>query len=135
MPYLKLGIVALAATLISAPSVAEAQGFTQRGTRTGAIAGAIIGGLIGAGNDEALAGAAIGGVVGGLTGRAVGRNRDAQYWNGYRGGHYYPQTNFYPAAYDHRVHYTPATRVYQRTYYGGGGYYGGYGRSCPNRGW
>ena len=147
MSYVKPAIIALAALAMSAPSLVQAQNFTRRGTRTGAIAGAIIGGLIGADNDEALAGAAIGGVIGGVTGRAIGQNRDAQYWNGggysqtyyqqpvyYHGGYgqsygvqYVPQVQYAP------VQYAPAPRVYyQRSIYSGGYrgggrvYYGGW---------
>lgn len=145
MSYIKTGIIAVAAFAICAPSVAQAQGYKQQGTRRGALAGAIIGGLIGASNDEALAGAAIGGVIGGVTGRAVGRNRDAQYRSVRYGGGgqgYYQQPNYYRGGQrGYSVQYVPA-RSY-RTNYGGGGYgrgYGGGGRGyggsyCPNRGW
>ena len=141
MSYVKSGIIVLAAFAFCAPSVAQAQGYKQRGTRTGAIAGAIIGGLIGAGNDEALAGAAIGGVVGGITGRAVGRSRDAQYRYGGYGHGYYEQPGYYHRGYGGgqrvQMHYVPAAPVYRNSSYGsfyrGGGYSG---RSyCPNRGW
>ena len=37
MSYLKYGFIFTAAALFLAPSTAEAQSFTQRGTRTGAI--------------------------------------------------------------------------------------------------
>ena len=142
MSNLKFGLVACAIVLFSLPSITNAQGFTQRGTRNGAIAGAIIGGIVGDQNNEALAGAAIGGLVGGVTGRAIGRSQDAQYWNGYtHGSGYYNTSNVYyhqpaPAYYGntYRVQYVPVvpvTPVYHggyggRVYYGrGGGYYGG----------
>ena len=43
MSYIKFGFLIAAVALVSAPSMAEAQSFTQRGTRGGAIAGAIAG--------------------------------------------------------------------------------------------
>ena len=146
MPYHKLGFVALAIAVMSAPSLAEAQGFTQRGTRTGAVAGAIIGGIVGDDNNEALAGAAIGGLVGGVTGRVVGRGLDNQYSNGYYNGsgfstyrqpaqiggygNIYSPPRIVPVA----PQVVPVP-VYRRGhggggYYGRGGHYGrgGYGR-------
>ena len=135
MPYFKLGFVALAITIMSLPSVAEAQGFTQRGTRNGAIAGAIIGGIVGDQNNEALAGAAIGGLVGGVTGRAIGRSQDAQYWNGYyQGARYnsYHQPTYFNRGYGgvYQTQFIPVAPapVFRGGYYGGTRFYGaGYG--------
>lgn len=148
MSYIKPTIVVFAALAMSAPSLAQAQGYTQRGTRGGAIAGAIIGGLIGASNDEALAGAAIGGVVGGVAGRAVGRSRDAQYRGGGFSNRYYHQPSYTRGGYSRNYgpRYAPVTPVYRNSSYrssnyyrGGGGYYRGgggfYRDACPNGRW
>ena len=140
MSYVKPAILVLAALAMSAPSIVQAQGYTQRGTRRGALAGAVIGGLIGADRGEALAGAAIGGVIGGVTGRAIGSSRDARYWNGGYGQGHYQQTRYDRGGYGNGfgVQYAPVTRVYRSSYYGGGGYGGGGyygGRGCPNGGW
>lgn len=151
--YLKFGLIAFACALMSIPSFAEAQSFTQRGTRNGALAGAILGGIVGAQNDETLAGVAIGGIVGGVAGRAIGRNQDARFY----GGGYSNFNNFnnfnqfnhgyrrpaFPSTtitvgngfYNPGFRAVPVAPVYNRGFYGGG-FYGGSGRGyCPSRGW
>ena len=144
MSVLKLSLATLAIALVTAPSLAQAQGFTQLNTRRGAVAGAVLGGIIGGSNNEALAGIAIGGLAGGVAGRAIGRSQDAQYWNGYaRGsgqGLYAPRTYYVPRNYgNYRVPYAPATRYYGGGIYGGGfnqgGFNGGGSYYCPNRRW
>lgn len=136
MSYIKFTFVIAAAAMISVPSIADAQSFTQRGTRGGAIAGAIIGGVIGDQRNNAFTGAVIGGLVGGAAGRAIGQRKDAQ---AFGGGDYYGGSK----AYRQSSYYKPS-----QPYYGGGrkdlvvgvkdypisrGYGGGYGRgpSCP----
>ena len=135
MSYMKSGFIVLAAFVICTPSVVQAQGYKQQGTRGGALAGAIIGGLIGARNDEALAGAAIGGVVGGITGRAIGRSQDARYrGNGYGAGYYLPTTNYRGGHRGRGVKYAPVTRVYRTNPYHAGYRGGGYSRGASYRG-
>ena len=147
----KLGTAVAAIALMSFSTVAEAQSYSQLGTRRGAVAGAIIGGIIGDQNNEALAGAAIGGLVGAAAGRSIGRSKDARYYgNSYGGGYsskaYQPQPNYYGGGYGGGgyggggygggVYARPVTPVYgsgysysQRSFYssgyGGGGYGGG----------
>ena len=145
MSSIKLGIVALAFAVVSAPSFVDAQNFTQRGTRNGAIAGAIVGGIIGDQRDNAFTGAVIGGLVGGAAGRAVGRQRDAQFYGGnafYGGGFQQPfhrpipQQSFYRNYnYGGYGFGAPSISVQRTNFYGGGYRYGGGGAYCPRRGW
>jgi hypothetical protein len=79
MKYTKISFVIATVAMMSIPSMAEAQNFTQRGTRNGAIAGAIIGGIVGDQRGNAFTGAVIGGLVGGAAGRAIGHTRDTRF--------------------------------------------------------
>ena len=155
MNMIKYGILAVAATFMLVPE-AQAQNFTQRGTRNGAIAGAIIGGLVGADRDRPIAGAAIGGLIGGATGRAIGNAKDNRLYGGHYGhghnfqtvapvrvhqGHHYGYNGFQ----QFNVHQTISRPVYGGGFYGGGSIYSGgfpsghrgyspYGRpGCGNR--
>ncbi len=120
MSYIKFTFIIAAAAMISAPSVADAQSFTQRGTRGGAIAGAIIGGVIGDQRDNAFTGAVIGGLVGGAAGRAIGVRKDAQAFGGgqFHGGNQFFGGNQVFGGHPVQRH----TSFYQphQTYYGGG---------------
>ena len=128
MSYIKFAFLIAAVALVSAPSIADAQSFTQRGTRGGAIAGALIGGVIGDQNNNAFTGAVIGGLVGGAAGRAVGKAKDAKY---YGGNQYYGpsrQSYYGGGGYSKKVavQRVPVSRGY------GGGYGRGYGGGgCP----
>jgi len=138
MKYTKIILVIAAVAVMSVPSMAEAQNYTQRGTRNGAIAGAIIGGVVGDQRGNAFTGAVIGGLVGGAAGRAIGHSRDARFYGGppvhggnqfFGGGPQFGHSNFIP----------------QQNFHGVGGFgpnvnvlpihrgYGGFGGStCPN---
>lgn len=111
MKYTKISFVIAAVAVMSVPSMADAQNFTQRGTRNGAIAGAIIGGVVGDQRGNAFTGAVIGGLVGGAAGRAIGHSKDARFYGGhqfhggnqfrggnqfYGGGHHLGHSNFFP---------------------------------------
>ena len=144
MSYLKISFVVLAVGVMSLPSLAEAQQFTQRGTRAGVVAGAIIGGIVGDDNNEAFAGSVIGGLVGGVTGRTIGRSLDNQYAQGFHRGagqySYAQPTHIH--THSRSVQYVPVrpvyapAPVYRGRYYGGGGrYHGGHYRGGRGRGW
>jgi hypothetical protein len=143
MTKFKLVFAVTAAALMSVSSVAEAQSYSQRGTRQGAVAGAIIGGVIGNRNNEALAGAAIGGLVGAAAGRAIGQSKDSRYaYGGFGGNSFYQQPNFYNNrgfggySTNLNIYSTRPSYGYSRGYGGGGlyGYGGGYNRNFSNYG-
>ena len=123
MSHFKLGLAVALVALVSVPSIASAQNFTQRGTRNGAIAGAIIGGIIGDQRNNAFTGAVIGGVVGGAAGRAIGRSRDSQLYGnnqiyGNSFGHYQPHRSYYQGG--GYGNYNGFNSVPTRNFYGGG---------------
>ena len=139
MSKFKLGFAIAAIALMAAPSMAEAQSFTQRGTRNGAIAGAIIGGIIGDQRNNAFTGAVIGGLVGGAAGRAVGRSKESQFYGGgqhfnqgllqpyksnYRGGHFGNSNIIYTTPRQHNFGGGFGGGHYYPNNFNRGGYYG-----------
>ncbi len=135
MSYIKFTFIIAAAAMISAPSIADAQSFTQRGTRGGAIAGAIIGGVIGDQKNNAFTGAVIGGLVGGAAGRAIGQRKDAQAFGGYYNGgnQAYRPTSYYQPTQPYYGGRGNDVVIGVQDYSINRGYGGGYGRgpSCP----